>query len=335
LTSGRATPDARNSSHTVPDDLKRLAIAVECFHKASLVHDDIEDEDDVRYGEATLHVDHGTAVALNVGDLLVGEGYRLIGECLSVPDRIGGMLRVASNGHRTLCLGQGAELVWTRNPQPLNSLQVLDIFRQKTAPAFDVALQLGALFAGDTRESPSGGQPLENGRFNGNGSHTQGADAPRSGMGVMAELIAKYSESLGIAYQIRDDLDDLDNDEEPDDILAMRPSLPLALLYERTKAKPEQRAVVERAWRRTASAEDLEDVRRLMEEYDIRQRCQVLQESYKEEAIRALANIDSASLKGLLRRVISKIFTIEVQGWCSEFESRNAASGAALPQDAG
>ncbi|HUG44459.1 MAG TPA: DUF116 domain-containing protein, partial [Acidobacteriota bacterium] len=63
-----------------PDRLRRIAVAVECFHKASLVHDDIEDQDSLRYGRATLHEEHGVPVALNVGDLLVGEGYRLIAE---------------------------------------------------------------------------------------------------------------------------------------------------------------------------------------------------------------------------------------------------------------
>ena len=38
-----------------PEALKKIAIAVECFHKASLVHDDIEDGDATRYGEETLH----------------------------------------------------------------------------------------------------------------------------------------------------------------------------------------------------------------------------------------------------------------------------------------
>ena len=54
---------------------------MECFHKASLIHDDIEDDDAQRYGEPTLHVEHGVPVALNVGDLLIGEGYRLLAEC--------------------------------------------------------------------------------------------------------------------------------------------------------------------------------------------------------------------------------------------------------------
>jgi hypothetical protein len=46
-------------------------------------------------------------------------------------------------------------------------------------------------------------------------------------------------------------------------------------------------------------------------------------ESYKEQAVRTLTDIDNPSLKGLLRRVVSKIFGVEVKGWCSEFEKRN------------
>src|SRR5512133_924807 len=43
------------NGHTTGDQLNRLALSVECFHKASLIHDDIEDDDDFRYGKETLH----------------------------------------------------------------------------------------------------------------------------------------------------------------------------------------------------------------------------------------------------------------------------------------
>src|SRR5688572_11468611 len=45
-----------------PTTLKRVAVAVECFHKASLIHDDIEDDDALRYGEPALHVEYGIPV---------------------------------------------------------------------------------------------------------------------------------------------------------------------------------------------------------------------------------------------------------------------------------
>ena len=271
----------------VPDSLKKLAVAVECFHKASLIHDDIEDDDAERYGEAALHVEHGVAVALNCGDLLVGDGYRLIAESGAPADVQARMLGIAARGHRTLCLGQGAELCWIRDPKPMSSLDVLQIFRQKTAPAFEVALQMGAALAGADDE--------------------------------LMEVLAKYSDALGIAYQIRDDLEDLA-------AIDARPSLPLAIAYER--AKGEGKAMLERAWRREHAASPV----LLAELAEVR--CSELLESYKEEAVRTLPALDNASLKGLLRRVVGKIFQVEIKGWCSEFETRNAASRQAVAEAA-
>src|SRR3989475_381284 len=77
---------SEGSDWAVSGGLRKAAIAVECFHKASLIHDDIEDNDALRYGEKTLHEEYGMAIALNVGDLLIGEGYRLIGECGDAPE---------------------------------------------------------------------------------------------------------------------------------------------------------------------------------------------------------------------------------------------------------
>ena len=87
----------------LPEELRAAAIAVECFHKASLIHDDIEDGDALRYGEKTLHEEYGVPVALNAGDFLLGEGYRMIAELDTGSRQRAGMLKVAAAGHRTLC----------------------------------------------------------------------------------------------------------------------------------------------------------------------------------------------------------------------------------------
>ena len=275
-----------------PAALRKVAVAVECFHKASLVHDDIEDEDELRYGEPTLHATHGVATAINVGDLLVGEGYRLLAEADFPPAVRAELVRIASRGHRTLCLGQGAELAWMRSPKPLSSNEVLAIFQRKTAPAFSVALELGAACAGA---------------------------APK-----VLDVLRRYSDALGVAYQIRDDVDDLDGgDDGADDIAARRPSLPLALAYEHAKKEPGLRPALEAAWLRDSSA-DAGQVRAALERFDAAERSRRLLESYKEEAVRSIADLDDASLKGLLRRVVGKIFSVEIEGWCSEFETRNA-----------
>jgi geranylgeranyl pyrophosphate synthase len=284
----RQTPGA-----ALPEDIRNVAVAIECFHKASLIHDDIEDNDAERYGEKTLHEEHGVPVALNVGDLLVGEGYRLIGACAAAAEQKAAMLLAAAEGQRQLCRGQGAELCWARRPEPLTSLQVLDIFRKKTAPAFEVALRLGAIYAGTEQHEE------------------------------VAEVLAAYSEALGIAYQIRDDLSDLGSNGETNDIAGMRPSLLLAIAHERAAA--EQKELLEGLWRRSAqTGVQAGQIEALYTELKADERARQLYETYKEEATRSLRNLENPNLKGLLRRVIGKIFNdTEIKGWCKEFEEKN------------
>jgi len=294
----RDTPEA-----PLTEELRKVAVAVECFHKASLIHDDIEDNDAVRYGTKTLHEEYGVPVAINVGDLLIGEGYRLIGQVRVSAEQRAAMLLVAAQGQRQLCHGQGSELVWARQPAPLTTLQVLDIFRRKTAPAFEVALGLGALFAGAEEHAE------------------------------VVETIRAYSEALGIAYQIRDDLSDLGGQGDSNDIAGLRPSLLLAVAYER--AQGERRATLEAWWRRNAPAGiRTEQIQELYTELKADQRARTLLETYKEEAIRALRDLANPNLKGLLRRVIGKIFNEpEIKGWCKEFEVIQAAGRQAPPAE--
>ncbi len=61
-----------------PIPFDAAALAIEAFHKASLVHDDIEDDDTFRYGRETLHRQYGVSTAINIGDYLIGLGYRLV-----------------------------------------------------------------------------------------------------------------------------------------------------------------------------------------------------------------------------------------------------------------
>jgi len=232
----------------VPDAVKTMAVAVECFHKASLIHDDIEDGDSERYGEKTLHEEYGAAVALNAGDLLIGEGYRLLAGSGFSPEQRADMARFASEGQRQLCRGQGAELFWMRAPERLTAKLILKIFRDKTAPAFEVALHLGALAAGC-------------------GQHA-----------AVADTLAAYSAALGVAYQIRDDLSDAQ-----EDAAARR----LSLLPSTSR----------------------DQAGRLLE-------------TYKGEAVRALASLCSPPLKGLLRRILGRIFNeAEVREWCREVQA--------------
>ncbi|HOW65118.1 MAG TPA: polyprenyl synthetase family protein [Candidatus Paceibacterota bacterium] len=256
----------------VPGGMKKVAVAMECFHKASLVHDDIEDADDFRYGEPTLHRQAGVPVALNVGDFLLGVGYRLLSESGASESQISRMLAVAAEGHCTLCMGQGEELGWMREPTALTSRQVLDLFRRKTAPAFEVALHLGAIYAG--------------------------AD------GNTSRVLKAFSESLGVAYQIKDDLEDFHGRGQDQD--ARRPSLLFALAWEASSG--EIQAAIERQWCHLPDRQhDPAPLPALVEELKVEEKARQLLEHYRNEAIRSLSLLQNAQLKGLLRRLVGRI----------------------------
>lgn len=278
----------------IPDDIRRIAIAVECFHKASLVHDDIEDEDDLRYDQPTVHAEHGVGIALNVGDLMLGDGYRLIGECEHASaSAMAQMMRIAAEGHRELCLGQGAELTWAKNPTALKSTEVLGIFKQKTAPAFEVALRLGA-------------------------AYTEADDETH-------DVLKTYSENLGIAYQIRDDIEDWFESEGTSDHEALRPTLMPAIALERSNG--EARKQLEQMWERKVEL-SAEEIKEIFDAAGVNERANRLLDAYKEEAQRTLRLVENHTLKGLLRRVMTKIFNdLIIEGWCREFQAANASSG--------
>ncbi|MFM8733780.1 MAG: DUF116 domain-containing protein [Pirellulales bacterium] len=280
-------PDADVASGDV---IRRIAVAVECFHKASLVHDDIEDGDMERYGEPTLCGAHGVPIALNVGDVLIGEGYRLLAESGLDAGRVREAVREAAAAQRLLCQGQGAELAWSRDPGPLSSRHVLEIFRLKTAPAFDVALQLGAIAAGRADDC--------------------------------AAVLRGYSDAVGVAYQIKDDLDDLVDDAGLVRGAASRPSVVIALGAER--ARGDDRAFLAGlAAGRPEHAVTAERLRAAIGAAKADEKAALLLEAYKEEAVRALDGLADPTLKGLLRRIVARIFNeLSFAGYCREQETK-------------
>jgi len=279
---------------TPGEDIKTIAVAVECFHKASLIHDDIEDADELRYGARTLHAEYGIPIALNVGDFLLGEGYRLLTE-LNCPDRRkAAMLSVAAAGHRNLCIGQGSELAWMSRPAPLPPEAVIEIYRKKTSPAFEVALKLGAVCAGCDEEL----------------------------MGILTD----YSDALGIAYQIRDDIEEFFERKDKDGIKALKPSLLLALAHRHADSGTAK--LLESLWAGKVDIESVADrIQGVFIEQGILRAASDMMELYKSRALSCLAQLTNPDLKGLLRRVISKIFNeIDVMGCCNDYQARHARS---------
>ena len=176
------------------------------------------------------------------------------------------------------------------------------MFRLKTAPAFAVALHLGALFAGEEAHE------------------------------AVAVTLTAFSDALGIAYQIQDDLDDFDAPEDGD-CARLRPSLLVSLAMERA-TDPASRAVVETlSARNPQSVIGLADLRALLAKTKAEERARLLLESYKEAAVSSLGELENANLKGMLRRVIGKVFNeTEIHGWCREVEAENNMKPPQNPQ---
>jgi len=188
--------------------VRAASVAIEIFHKASLVHDDIEDDDLMRYGRPTVHVDHGIPAAINVGDYLLGLGYRIVSGLPGVDARsLRDLVAILSDAHVRLARGQGAELWWRQAvDKRLTPAEALAIYGLKTSPAFEAAVAMGIRLAGV--------QPEDAGR------------------------IADYALKVGTGFQVLNDLKDWSGDLENDrrqagDLLGGRPTVMWALALER------------------------------------------------------------------------------------------------------
>jgi geranylgeranyl pyrophosphate synthase len=209
LTGGQGTlPHGDQHIARFPDAVLRTAMCIESFHKASLIHDDIEDNDSYRYGQETLHRRHGVPMAINVGDYLIGMGYRLVArEAADLGAEVAAdLLHCLADAHTRLCEGQGAELLWRdAKVKRLTPLDALKIYALKTAPAFEAALYCGARLAGPAAE--------------------------------FAESFRRFARNLGVAFQILNDLQDWQGDRvnlraSGGDILCGRPTILWALALE-------------------------------------------------------------------------------------------------------
>jgi geranylgeranyl pyrophosphate synthase len=284
LTGGQATlRDGGRRADAFPDSVRRVALSIETFHKASLVHDDIEDNDAFRYGGETLHRAYGTPVAINVGDFLIGLGYRLVTrESASLgPAVVADILACLSDAHTKLAEGQGAELLWrdAKNKR-IRPLDTLKIYSLKTAPAFEAALYCGVRLAGS-------------------------ADDCR-------EPLREFARSLGVAYQILNDVQDweIDGDNKltrGGDILAGRPTVLWAMALESlSEAQQAELAwLIETDERPTAWR--VEQVRRLYVQAGVFGKAHRLVDKYQQRARAVVDQIQPGELRRLLHYLIDAV----------------------------
>lgn len=284
MTGGHGTgPTGAEHVAQWPDAVLRAAMSIETFHKASLVHDDIEDNDAFRYGEETLHRRCGTATAINVGDYLIGMGYRLVAResrtlgAAAVSD----ILDCLADAHTKLSEGQGAELVWRDSrDKRLTPLDALKIYALKTSPAFEAAILTGIRLATDITEY----------------------QAP----------VRQFARNIGVAFQILNDLQDWRGDQHNKlsaggDILGGRPTVLWALALE-SLSEPQQQEL----WQllednARPAAERMERVRQLYHEAGVFEKASRLVDKHQQRAEAVADQIEPAELRRLFRFLIDTV----------------------------
>lgn len=201
-----------------------LAAVVEFIHTATLLHDDVVDESDLRRGRETANAVFGNAAAVLVGDFLYSRSFQMMVS-------VGSMRVMAVLAEATNVIAEGEVLQLMNQGNPDTTLE--DYFRvieYKTAKLFEAAGRLGAILAGAAPE--------------------------------VEEAMAAFGRELGRAFQIIDDV--LDYAADPavsgknvgDDLAEGKPTLPLLhVLHHGTPAQASLiRQVIEQGGREHLSA---------------------------------------------------------------------------------
>ena len=185
-------------------DAHQLAAVVEFIHTATLLHDDVVDESDLRRGRRTANAVWGNAASVLVGDFLYSRSFQLMVEL----DRME-VMRILADTTNAIAEGEVLQLLHVRNPDT-DEAAYLRVIERKTAVLFAAATRLGALLAGA---------------------------AP-----AVCDAMHDYGLNLGYAFQIADDVLDYASDAETlgknlgDDLAEGKATLPLIHAMARSDA---------------------------------------------------------------------------------------------------
>jgi octaprenyl-diphosphate synthase len=169
LLSGKAAGELTDAHVTI-------ATVVEMVHMATLVHDDVLDEAELRRKGATINHLRGNEAAVLLGDYLISHSYHL---CSSLDSQLAS--RTIARTTNQVCEGELLQ-IHNRNNIDLDETTYLDIITRKTASLCATCCQLGATLAGASES--------------------------------VVERLETYGRSLGIAFQIQDDILDIVGDVE-------------------------------------------------------------------------------------------------------------------------
>lgn len=187
-----------------------LAAVVEFIHTATLLHDDVVDESDLRRGKESANAVWGNAASVLVGDYLYSSAFEMMVRTDNM--RVMGLL---SKTTTAIAEGEVLQLLNCNNPETTEA-KYLEVIARKTAILFSAATQLAAIISGSTEE--------------------------------IETALAQYGQHLGIAFQLIDDALDYKASAEElgknlgDDLAEGKPTLPL--IYAIQNGTPEEAAII-------------------------------------------------------------------------------------------
>jgi octaprenyl-diphosphate synthase len=183
---------------------------VEFIHTATLLHDDVVDESELRRGRQTANAVFGNAASVLVGDFLYSRAFQMMVEAGSMR-----IMEILSNATNVIAEGEVLQLLNMHDPD-VTVERYLQVIRYKTAKLFEASAELGAVLAG--------------------------ADP------AMEEAAAEYGRRIGTAFQLIDDMLDYTASAEQmgknagDDLREGKPTLPLLHLLEHGTAEQRELA---------------------------------------------------------------------------------------------
>jgi octaprenyl-diphosphate synthase len=152
----------------------QLAAVVEFIHTATLLHDDVVDDSQMRRGRATANSAFGDAAAVLVGDFLYSRAFQMMVQIQSVR-----VMEVLADATNTIAEGEVMQLLHVHNAD-VTEADYLRVIRSKTAKLFEAAGRLGGVLAGGPR--------------------------------TQEDALAEYGMHLGTAFQLVDDILDYSGD---------------------------------------------------------------------------------------------------------------------------
>ncbi len=241
-----------------------LAGVVEFIHTATLLHDDVVDESDMRRGRNTANAVYGNAASVLVGDYLYSRSFEMMVQSNSMPS-----MAVLSAATTVIAEGEVLQLLNVHDPD-VSLERYLQVVRYKTAKLFEAAAQVGAIVAGANAE--------------------------------MEEAMAAYGRHLGTAFQLVDDVLDYTGDAQAlgknvgDDLREGKPTMPLIRVME--VGTPEQVQLIKSAIE-TGDA-DFAAVAQAIEQTDALAYTREAAQAEAQLAVEALAAVPDSEYKQVL-----------------------------------